>query len=36
MQDLIVYLVVVPVALVAGAIIGHFITRYILEKQIKK
>jgi uncharacterized protein YneF (UPF0154 family) len=36
MKDLIVYLVVVPIALVMGIIIGHFITRYIFKKQIKE
>jgi len=36
MQDLIVYLVVVPVALAAGAIIGHLITRRVLNKQMKE
>jgi uncharacterized protein YneF (UPF0154 family) len=36
MQDLIVYLVVAPIALVMGVIIGHFITRYIFKKQIEK
>ena len=36
MKDLIVYLVVVPIALVMGIIIGYFITRYIYKKQIKE
>ena len=36
MKDLIVYLVVVPIALVMGIIIGHFITSYIYKKQIKE
>ena len=37
MSDLVVvYLIVVPLALVVGAVIGHFITRYVLEKQMKE
>ena len=36
MRDIVVYLAVVPVALVAGALIGMAITRYILNKQIKE
>lgn len=37
MSDLVVvYLIVVPLALVVGAVIGHFITRYVLKKQMKE
>ena len=36
MNDLVVYLVVVPVALVAGIFIGVVIMRYIFKKQMEE
>jgi uncharacterized protein YneF (UPF0154 family) len=35
-SNLQVFLIIVPLALVIGAIIGHFITRYIFKKQVKE
>lgn len=36
MRDIVVYLVVVPVALVTGGIIGMVIARYFLKKQVEE
>jgi uncharacterized protein YneF (UPF0154 family) len=36
MNDLVVYLVVVPVALTMGVAIGIIATRYVLKKQIEE
>ena len=36
MKDVVVYLVVVPVALAAGGVIGLLVARYFFKKQVKK
>jgi uncharacterized protein YneF (UPF0154 family) len=36
MSKLVIYLVIVPVALMVGVIIGHVITRYILKKKMEE
>lgn len=36
MNDLVIYLVIIPAALLVGVIIGYVIARYIFEKEIKK
>jgi uncharacterized protein YneF (UPF0154 family) len=36
MRDVVIYLIVVPVALAVGMLIGFLVTRYFFKKQVKE